>query len=110
MASLAAGFILSESGPLLSYDHTETRLLVTLCVAAWTRHGPTSDLGSDLVRQHTYTYVDVLWKVGVSCGAGNEAPAFGELDEVELDGPGVDERLPEPNPGSEVIEEEPPML
>lgn len=52
IASLAAGFTLSASGPLLSYDQTETRLLVTLCVAAWTRHGPTTGSMSDLNQGH----------------------------------------------------------
>ena len=67
-------------------------------------------LGSDLVPQCSNSHVGVPWKVGVSCGAGSEAPALGELDEVEPDGPGVDERLPEPKPGSDAVEDELPML
>lgn len=39
--SLATGPCLSISAPRLSKLHTETRLLVTLCDAAWIRHNPT---------------------------------------------------------------------
>lgn len=43
--SLEAGPMRSMSGFLLSMLHTETRLLVTLCVADCTRHGPTLNGG-----------------------------------------------------------------
>lgn len=65
----------STSAERLSNVQTDTRLLVTLCVADWTRHGPT-------------------WNVGVKDGGGS-APGLVEPD-AEVDGPGVDERLPEP--------------
>ena len=39
--SFAMGPCLSISAPRLSKLHIETRLLVTLCDAAWIRHNPT---------------------------------------------------------------------
>ena len=64
------------------------------------------------VEVHAITTIGLPWNVGVSWGGGSELPAEGEVDEDEdkIEGTGVEERLPEPNPGREPIEDGPPML